>query len=234
MSSDRVAPEYRIRLKFQRPDPASYSGYGNYATAMISDAYRKRQTLPPAIKPVWGPPGRIAGPAITVKATPGDEILALKAIEIAQPGDVIIVAGADHHLNCFWGGIMSTMAKVRGVAALVADGMIRDVEQCRSAGFPIWATGVTPVAPNMDVPPGELNLPITIGEVTIHPGDLVVADEDGVAIVAQADIGAVAAAVEARIAKEEAWLEKIHSTRQMILKENVDNLLARRVVEYLD
>lgn len=234
MSSDRVAPEYRIRLRFQRPDPASYSAYSNYATAMISDAYRKRQTLPPAIKPVWGPPGRIAGPAITVKATPGDEILALKAIEIAQPGDVIIVAGADHHLNSFWGGIMSTMAKVRGVAALVADGMIRDVEQCRSVGFPIWATGITPVAPNMDVPPGELNLPITIGEVTIHPGDLVVADEDGVAVVAQADIGAVAAAVEARIAKEDGWLEKIHATKQMILKENVDTLLARRVVEYLD
>jgi regulator of RNase E activity RraA len=234
MSNDRVMPEYRIRLQIERPDPASYAGYKDYPTACISDAYRKRQTLPPAIKPVWGPTGRIAGPAVTVKATPGDEILALKAIEIAQPGDVIIVAGADHELNCFWRGIMSTMAKVRGVAALVAHGMIRDVAQCREAGFPIWATGVTPVAPNMDVPPGELNLPITIGEVTIHPGDLVVADEDGVAIVPKAQIAAVAEAVKARIAKEDAWLEQIHTTKQMILKSSVDTLLAKRTVEYLD
>lgn len=234
MSNDRVLPEYRIRLKIDRPDPAAYQGYVDYPTACISDAFRKRQTLPPSIKPVWGPPGRIAGPAITVKATPGDEILALKAIEIAQPGDIIIVAGADHELNCFWGGIMSTMAKVRGVAALVAHGMIRDVAQCREAGFPIWATGITPVAPNMDVPPGELNLPITIGEVTIHPGDLVVADEDGVAVVPREQIGAVEAAVKARIAKEDGWLEKIHETKQMILKDSVESLLARRTVEYLD
>lgn len=234
MASDRVAPEYRIRLRIDRPDPAAYAGYVNYPTACISDAFRKRQTLPPEVKPVWGPPGRIAGPAITVKATPGDEILALKAIEIAHPGDVIVVSGADHPLNCFWGGIMSTMAKVRGVAALVTDGMIRDLQQCREVQFPIWASGVTPVAPNMDVPPGELNLPIQFGGVTIHPGDLVVADEDGVAIVPKKLIPAVATAVEARFAKEDAWLQQIHATRAMILKETVDALLAKRTVEYLD
>jgi len=233
MASDRVAPEYRIRLRIERPDPASYAGYINYPTACISDAFRKRQTLPPAVKPVWGPPGRIVGPAITVKATPGDEILALKAIEIAQPGDVIVVAGVEHPLNCFWGGIMSVMARVRGVAALVTDGMIRDLQKCREARFPIWANGVTPVAPNMDVPPGELNLPLIFGSVTVHPGDLVVADEDGVAIVPMVMIADVAAAVQARIAKEDAWLEQIHATKEMILRENVEALLAKRIVEYL-
>jgi 4-hydroxy-4-methyl-2-oxoglutarate aldolase len=234
MSSDRVAPEYRIRLRIDRPDPASYAGYTEYPTACISDAFRKRQTLPPAIKPVWGLTKRVVGPAVTVKATPGDEILALKAIEIAQPGDVIIVAGADHELNCFWGGIMSTMAKVRGVAGLVAQGKIRDLAQVRETGFPVWATGVTPVAPNMDVPPGELNLPITIGDVTINPGDLVVADEDGVVIVPREQIAAVGEAVKVRFAKEDAWLEKIHETKQMILRDGVEACLAKRTVEYLD
>lgn len=226
--------EYRIRLRIDRPDPAAYRAYADYPTACISDAFRKRQTLPPAIKPVWGPPGRVAGPAITVRANPGDEILALKAIEIAQPGDVIVVVGADHPLQSFWGGIMSTMAKVRGVAALVTDGKIRDVAQCREAQFPIWAVGVTPAAPSMDVPPGELNLPVSMGGVTINPGDLVVADEDGVVVVPQGMISAVAEAVKARIAKEDGWLEKIHATGEMILKGSVDELLARRSVEYLD
>jgi 4-hydroxy-4-methyl-2-oxoglutarate aldolase len=234
MSSDRVLPEYQIRLRFDRPDPASYAAFVNYPTACISDAFRKRQTLPPAIKSVWGPVNRLVGPALTVKATPGDEILALKAIETAQPGDVIVVAGADHPLQCFWGGIMATMAKVRGVAGLVTDGKVRDLNECRQIGFPIWATGLTPAAPNMDVPPGEMNLPVTIGQVTINPGDLVVADEDGVVIVPKDQIAAVAAAVEARIAKETVWLEQIHRTKEMILKDAMEGLLARRTVEYLD
>jgi 4-hydroxy-4-methyl-2-oxoglutarate aldolase len=230
--STRVAPEYRIRLNIERPDPASYADFVNYPTATISDSYRRRQTLPPAIKPVWGPTPRIVGPAITVSATPADEILALKAIQIAQPGDVIVVAGAKHPLCCVWGGIMSTEAKAHGAAALVTDGLIRDLEQVRGIRFPIWATGVTPAAPSMDVPPGELNLPIYLGGVRVNPGDLVVADEDGVVIVPVADIERVAEAAKARAKIEEEWIEEIRRTGK--LEDISDPKLAKRNVEYID
>lgn len=232
MSSRRIRPDYRIRTKIERPDPKRYEGFSKYPTASISDAFRKRQTLPPAIKPVWGPVPTVVGPAITVRATPGDEIMALKAITTAQSGDVIVVAGANHPLNCFWGGIMSTEAKTRGVVALVADGLTRDLAQCREVGFPIWALGTTPAAPNMDVPPGELNFPIEIGGVTIHPGDLVVADEDGVVIVPQAEIEATAAAVETQLANEEKLLEELR--RNGKLEDITEPFLAKRVVEYFD
>lgn len=228
MASDRVSVEYKLRLSFKRPDPASYASFRAYATANISDAYFKRQTLPHHIKPVYaGCPG-IVGPAITVQVTPGDELLALKAIEIAEPGDVIVVVGAYSPRFSLWGGVMSTMAKARGAAGLITDGLVRDVDETRRAEFVIYAAGLTPMAPCMNVPPGELNYPITFGTAVIHPGDLMVADEDGVVCVPQGEIAAVDAAVRARIAKEQAWHDEIRCTRAMILKDTVDKLLASR------
>jgi regulator of RNase E activity RraA len=226
--SDRVTVEFKLRLSVTRPDPASYQAFGSFATANISDAYFKRQTLPHHVKPVYaGCPG-IVGPAITVQVTPGDEILPLKAIEIAQPGDVIVVVGAYSPRFSVWGGVMSTMAKARGVAGLITDGLVRDVAEIKEAGLAVYAAGLTPAAPCMNVPPGELNYPILFGSAEIHPGDLMVADEDGVVCVPQQDIAVVAAAVQARIAKETAWRREIAQTRGMILKETVDRLLAAR------
>jgi regulator of RNase E activity RraA len=226
--SDRVTVEFRLRLSIARPDPASYAAYRSYATASISDAYFKRQTLPHHIKPVYaGCPG-IVGPAITVQVTPGDEILPLKAIEIAQPGDVIVVVGAYSPRFSVWGGVMSTMAKARGVAGLITDGLVRDVAEIKEAKLAVYAAGLTPVAPCMNVPPGELNYPITFGNAEIRPGDLMVADEDGVVCVPQEQITIVDAAVRARIAKETGWRAEIAKTKGMILKDTIDRLLAAR------
>ncbi|MGQ0568567.1 MAG: RraA family protein [Armatimonadota bacterium] len=228
VAGDRIAVEFRLRLTMDRPDPASYARFHQYATANISDAYHKRQTLPHHIKPVYaGCPG-IVGPAITVQVTPGDELLPLKAIEIAQPGDVVVVVGAYSPRFSLWGGVMSTMAKTRGVAGLITDGLVRDAAETRAAGFPVYATGLTPCAPCINVPPGDLNYPIVFGSAEIHPGDVMVADEDGVVCVRREDIAAVDAAVQARIAKERGWHREIERTHGMILKDMVDKLLAAR------
>lgn len=197
-------------------------------------------TAGPAILPVNEYSGRIAGSSVyepciasdrSGGVTPGDELLPLKAIEIAQPGDVIVVVGAYSPRFSLWGGIMSIMAKTRGVAGLVTDGLVRDAAQTRAIGFPIYAAGLTPMAPCMNVPPGELNYPISFGTADIRPGDLIVADEDGVVCVPQEQIEAVRAAVRARIEKEDAWLREIEETRGMILKDTVDRLLAARTTE---
>ncbi len=228
LASDRVTVEFKIRRSVTRPDPASYAAFRSYATANISDAFQKRQTLPHHIKPAYaGCPGFI-GPAITVQVTPGDELLPLKAIEIAEPGDVVVVVGAYSPRFSLWGGVMSTMARARGIAGLITDGLVRDVAEMREAGFPVYAAGLTPVAPCINVPPGELNYPIVFGSAEIRPGDLMVADEDGVVCVPQDRIGEVDAAVRARIEKERGWREEIRRTRGMILKDMVDRLLAGR------
>jgi regulator of RNase E activity RraA len=226
--SDRVTVEFKLRLSITRPDPALYAAFHSYAAANISDAYYKRQTLPHHIKPVYaGCPG-IIGPAITAQVTPGDELLALKAIEIAQPGDVIVVVGAYSPRFSLWGGVMSTMAKARGVAGLITDGLVRDVAEIKAAGLAVYAAGVTPAAPCINIPPGELNYPIVFGSAEIRPGDLMVADEDGVVCVPQEQIAAVDAAVRARIEKERGWHQEIQRTGGMILKDMVDKLLAAR------
>lgn len=234
MNPDKFLHEYRIKTKIDRPDLKQYKDYFHFPTSAISDAMRTRNTLSHDIKPVLQGEHHIVGTAITVNSSVGDEILVHKAIEIAKPGDIIVVAGNANPYTAFWGGIMSTMAKVRDVRGLITDGMIRDLSEIRELDFPVWATGVTPIAPNTDVPPGDLNLPISIGEVIIHPGDLVVADEDGVVIVPQSMIGDVSKAVKERLKMEEEWVEEINSTKKLIFKEPLDKLLEKRAVRYLD
>lgn len=143
----------------------------------------------------------------------------------------MVVSGARNERSSLWGGIMSTMAKTRGVAGLVTDGMVRDLDETREIAFPIYCTGHLPNAPVMDSPPGDLGYPIPFGNVIVEPGDLIVADEDGVVVVPKADIAAVDVAIQIRLKKEADWKVRIADTKQMILKDNVDALLARRTVE---
>ena len=228
--SDRVTGEYRLRLSFDRPEPGSYDDFRDIATANISDAFYKGQTLPHEIRPVYhGCPGFV-GPAVTVLISPGDELLSLKAIDIAEPGDVIVVTGGYSPRFSVWGGVMCTMAKAKGVAGLVTDGLVRDVAQIRALAFPVYAAGVTPVGTSHDVPPGALNYPITIGIAHIRPGDLIVADEDGIVCVPQEQIGSVRSAVRVRVEKENTWLAQIDKSRGLIppFRELVEKSLAAR------
>src|SRR5699024_10077145 len=130
--------------------------------------------------------------------------------------------------------IMSTMAKVKGVKGLITDGMVRDIGEIRELEFPIWASGITPIAPSTDIPPGELNLPVSIGEIIEHPGDLVVADDDGVVVVPKDIISEVEKAVKERMKTEDKWVKDIYATEEMILKEQVNKILSDRNVKYLD
>lgn len=234
MTTNHLLHEYRIKTKILRPDSSLCKTFNNYPTTAISDVMESRNTLTQSIKPVWNPTPRLVGSAITVNSNAGDEILILKAIEIAKPGDIIIVAGNANPTTACWGGVMSAMAQSRGVKGLITDGMIRDVSDCRELKFPIWATGVTPIAPNSDIPPGDLNLPVSIGEVIVHPGDLVIADEDGVVIVPKEIIEDISISVQSRLSMEEKWIEKISSSGEMIFKDKIDDILNYRNVEYLD
>ena len=161
--SDRVLPEYRLRMDFERPDQEVVAKFCNLPIAAISDSMYKRNTLSAMIKPAYTPFKQFAGSAFTVQVLPGDELLALKAIETAKPGDVVVVAGTSQTSCALWGGIMTTMAKVREIAALVTDGLVRDLDEIRSCQFPVFCQGITPVAPVMDSGSGDMNFPIALG-----------------------------------------------------------------------
>ena len=123
----------------------------------------------------------MAGPALTVKTRPGDNLMLHKALDLAEPGDVIVVDAGGDLTNAIIGEIMSGYAASRGLGGIVINGAIRDAGALRRASFPVYAAGVTHRGPYKDGP-GEINVPIAIDGMVIEPGDLIVGDEDGVLV----------------------------------------------------
>lgn len=122
--------------------------------------------------------GKLAGPALTVKTRPGDNLMIHKALQMAVPGDVIVVDAGGDLTNALIGELMVAYAKTRGVAGFVIYGAIRDIDAIGAGDFPVFAAGVTHRGPYKDGP-GEINVPIAFNGMVIAPGDLIVGDSDG-------------------------------------------------------
>lgn len=201
---------FKIYTSVERPSKEIVEQYRDFVAANISDSMGRLFTMDYRISQVYKPMGKLCGTAITVQARPGDNLLSLKAIEIAQPGDVIVIATQGDTSLSVWGGFMSIMAARKGIAGVVTDGVIRDLEQSRKTGLPIYAVGVTPAAPTKEGT-GQINTSISCGGVVVEPGDIVVGDEDGIVVVPRNEAGAVMEKVRQRIAKEDAWMKIVES-----------------------
>jgi regulator of RNase E activity RraA len=220
---------FKIYTSIERPAKEIVDQYRGFVAANISDSMGRLHTMDYRINPVYKPMRKLCGTAITVQARPGDNLLSLKAIEVAQPGDVIVIAAQGDTSLSVWGGFMSMMAAKKGVAGVVTDGVIRDVEQSREADLPIYAVGVTPAAPTKEGT-GQINTSISCGGVVVEPGDIVVGDEDGVVVVPRREAEAVAEKVRDRIAKEDAWL-KIVEGGGFIAIGSADEIIAAKKAE---
>jgi 4-hydroxy-4-methyl-2-oxoglutarate aldolase len=157
--------------------------------------------LDPGIRPIQEG-ARIGGSAVTVSCAPGDNIMVHAAVETIEPGDVLVVATTSRADNGMFGELLATSVMARGCAGVVVDGGVRDVSDLRRMGLPVWAR-VVHAAGTVKATPGSVNLPVTCGGVAVGPGDVVVADDDGVAIVGREQVDAVLAAVRARLARED-------------------------------
>jgi 4-hydroxy-4-methyl-2-oxoglutarate aldolase len=157
--------------------------------------------LDPSIRPIQEG-ARIGGSAVTVSCAPGDNIMVHAAVETIEPGDVLVVATTSRADNGMFGELLATSVMARGCAGVVVDGGVRDVSDLRRMGLPVWAR-VVHAAGTVKATPGSVNLPVTCGGVAVGPGDVVVADDDGVAIVGREQVDAVLAAVRARLARED-------------------------------
>ncbi len=152
--------------------------------------------------------GKLCGPALTVRTAPGDNLLIHKAIDMAQPGDIIVVDGGGALDAALIGDIMTSYAVTRSVAGFVIDGAVRDTEELALRDLPVYARGISPRGPTREGP-GEINVAISIGGTVVHPGDIVVGDADGLVFVPPAQADAVLAAVNALLAKERGLLDSI-------------------------
>jgi RraA family protein len=175
--------------------------------ANISDCMSRLFAGGPRLRPMHKG-NRMAGPALTVRTRPGDNLLIHKAIDLAQPGDVIVVDGGGDLSNALIGELMTTYASRRGIGGFVIDGAIRDLDVIATGDLPVYAAGVTHRGPYKDGP-GEINVPISVGGMVVNPGDLVLGDADGVLCVPLAEVQAVLAAAREKLAAEQKTLENI-------------------------
>ena len=150
----------------------------------------------------------LAGTAVTVRTRAGDNFAIHRAFDFCRPGDVLVIDGGGDLIQALMGEIMATYAESLGVQGLVIDGAIRDVGSIRSKDFPVYARGVTHRGPYKNGP-GEINVPVTVGGMVVHPGDIIVGDEDGVLAISPGDVEAVLAAAQRQGDKEAASLKAI-------------------------
>ena len=221
-----LKPGFVAVLDIDRPPAGIAERFLVYSAANVSDVQGRQQTMHAAVKSLYTPMPKVCGPAITVKARPGDNLMAMKAIGVAHPGDVIVISSDGEANLSVWGGIMSSMAVRKGIAAVVTDGVVRDLVQTREVGFPVWSTGNTPAAPTKDGP-GQLNTPITCGNVLVYPGDLIFGDEDGVVVIRRREAEAVLERAQGRVEKESGWLEHIARDDFSMLVDSDEQLRAR-------
>ena len=151
--------------------------YRSVPVANISDSMNRMTAGGASLKPMHRS-GVLVGPALTVKARPGDNLMLHHALDIAQPGDVIVVDAGGDLSNALIGEMMVAYAIKKGVAGIVINGAIRDAASIGAGEFPVFAAGITHRGPYKDGP-GEVNVPIALAGMVIEPGDLVVGDEDG-------------------------------------------------------
>ena len=181
--------------------------YQGLPVANISDCMARMASAGPRLRPMHKG-GYLAGPALTVKSRPGDNLMIHKALTLAQPGDVIVVDAGGDLTNALFGEIMVATAIKIGVAGVVLNGAVRDSEEIGRGSFPLYAAGVTHRGPYKDGP-GEINVPISIDGMVIQPGDLIVGDADGLLCVPHDEADEILAATHQKMEAEKQTLAEI-------------------------
>ena len=182
-SSDlHPGPGFRVKSDVVRLDTGLMEEFRNHATPDISDLLNRLYAMDPAIRCLTGDHHVLCGPACTVKVFPGDNLMVHKALDVAQPGDIVVVDSGGSTPNAVLGDLISTKAQHRGIAGFIVDGLVRDLPSIEPLDFPVFARGTTPIG-SLHRGPGEINYPICCGGVVVSPGDLVVADAAGIIVI---------------------------------------------------
>lgn len=191
-----MALGYRVFRQIERPPVAVVERLGSHFSADLADAMRKAGAMSTAIRPLYAPMPRVAGPAVTASLPTGSFSMAKLAMECCEPGDVLVLNAYGDVSHALLGGHIAHALTVRGLSGIVVDGAVRDVSELQREGLPVFARGTAVIVGGHDGP-GEINVPVACGGVVVHPGDIVVADADGVVVVPRVEADAVLGAVEA-------------------------------------
>lgn len=205
-----MALGFRILTRTQSVDARLVERFRSIPVANVSDTMARMTAGGARLRPMHAS-GAMAGPALTVKTRPGDNLMLHKAIDLAVSGDVIVVDGGGDLTNSLMGEIMLSLAIKQGVAGFVVDGAIRDADAFVERNLPVYAAGVSHRGPYKDGP-GEINVPVALDGMVIEPGDLMLGDADGTLCVPFAEAEDICAAAEAKNAAEHVQMAEIEAS----------------------
>lgn len=214
---------HRIVKEIDRLSPEFTSEFSGIPTSILSDVTGNTGiTMDSGMNPL-SPDVPLAGSALTVNASPGDNLIIHKAITLAEPGDVLVIDGDGYVETAFIGDLMAETCKVQGIRGVVVDGAVRDKSDIRSLEYPVYARGIHPEGPNK-ANPGSINVPVSCGGVSVTPGDLIVGDGDGIAVLPPDNLDSVLQDAEEKLAGEESTRQEIKDGKMSYHESGYDDL----------
>ncbi len=200
---------YQASAEFERVPAHLLERARTFQAAILCDVAGRRGTMHSRIRAL-DPSMTVCGPAFPVEVRPGDNLMFHVALAVAKPGDVIVVDGKADQTCALFGDLMVTQAAAAQLGGFVVDAASRDTGNLSQGNFPIFAAGTNPCGPTKGLP-GRLGQPVSVGGVSVHPGDLVVGDVDGVVVIPRQDVEAVLAAAEKKLAQEKQRIDEIEA-----------------------
>jgi regulator of RNase E activity RraA len=198
---------FRHDAHFARLDPAALAAWAEIPPAIASDCMNRTQAMAARIKPLAAGT-KLTGQARTVACMVGDNSAIHAAIRLIEPGDVLVISGGGHPDTALWGGLLTQAALGRGAAGVVVDGAVRDVAELRENRFPCFAAASVPAGPHKGFG-GAIDGVISCAGCTVAPGDIVLGDDDGVAVVPLTEAEVLLAACRAKLAQEAEALARL-------------------------
>ena len=216
---------FRILPAPPRLDASLVDAYRGLASSNVADAMGRFNFMDPGIRPRSGLP--LCGLAVTVNTRPGDNLMVHKALQLAEPGDIVVVSTNGNTTSAVFGELMCRTAVAQRLGGIVVDGAVRDAEGIAALGFPAFSRSLTPGGCDKDGP-GEINVAVSCGGTVVHPGDIIVGDNDGIAVVPRADAADVLELVRALVRNEEKRIAEIQSGQ--VFKPEIDEALRKKGV----
>ena len=195
-----MAAQHIVKRTIERADRDVIAGLGDAGTATVHEAIGRRGYLGPDLRPIQQGT-RVAGSAVTVLSHPGDNIMIHAAVEVCEPGDLLVVTNTAPSTHGMFGDLLASSLMAHGVVGLVMDAGVRDTLDLRAMGFAVWSRHVS-CEGTVKNTPGSVNVPISINGVIIEPGDVVCADDDGVVAVPRTEAGWALEQSNARLENE--------------------------------
>ena len=218
-----------IRRDFERVPEDTVRQASAYAASILADVAGRRGTMGGRIAPL-SPTMRVCGPAITVEVRAGDNLMIHAAMAMAKPGDVLVIDGKADRSCALMGSIMLTACRALGLAGVVLDASIRDTEELRELGFPVWALGANPNGPTKNIA-GRINWPISCGGVAVRAGDLIAGDADGVVVIERERAASLLPLAAQKVADERQRIADITSGKSIRPKWLEASLVAAGVLQ---